>query len=55
MSIELNQANKRLVWDFWTSLETSGPDAAEYVASSCMAPDMPWHGPDPINNLTGGQ
>jgi hypothetical protein len=23
MSIELNQANKRQVWDFWTSLEAS--------------------------------
>ena len=53
MSIELNQANKRLVWDFWTSLEASGPDAAEHVAASCMAPNMPWHGPDPINDLTG--
>jgi predicted ester cyclase len=53
MSIELNQANKRLVWDFWTSLEASGPDAAEYVAASCMVPNMPWHGPDPINGLTG--
>ncbi len=51
--MELNQANKRLVWDFWTGLETSGPDAAEYVAASCMAPNMPWHGPDPINDLTG--
>ena len=55
MSNELNQANKRLVWDFWTSLEASGPDAAEYVAASCMTPNMPWHGPDPINGLTGAR
>ena len=50
-----NQTNKRLVWDFWRSLETAGPDSAERVAAACMTPDMPWHGPDPINGLTGPQ
>ncbi len=53
MSIDLNQANKRLVWDFWRSLEASGPSSAERVAAACMTSDMPWHGPDPINNLAG--
>lgn len=53
MNEDLNQANKRVVWDFWTSLEATGPNAAESVAESYMTPDMPWHGPDPIIDLRG--
>ena len=50
---ELNQANKRLVWDFWQALE--GAETADFaaVAATVMAEDVAIHGPDPINELAG--
>jgi len=29
MSIELNQANKRLVWNYWQALESTSADRLE--------------------------
>ncbi|MCP4425743.1 MAG: ester cyclase [Chloroflexi bacterium] len=50
---ELNQANKRLVWDFWQALE--GAETADFaaMATTVMAEDAAIHGPDPINELAG--
>jgi predicted ester cyclase len=55
MSIESNQSNKQLVWEFWQKLESAGADEISKVAASFMTPDMPWHGPDPINELRGAK
>ncbi len=49
MSIELNQDNKQLVWDFWKKLEAGDIESVVPL----LAPDMIWHGPDPINCLNG--
>ncbi|NCF67654.1 MAG: hypothetical protein GWP61_16945 [Chloroflexi bacterium] len=53
MSIELNQANKHIVWDFWQALENASATEVEEVARMVMAEDVVWHGPDPINDLQG--
>ncbi|MEM7537868.1 MAG: ester cyclase [Chloroflexota bacterium] len=53
MTIELNQSNKQLVWDFLQALEGTDPNQAKSVARSVMAEELRWHGPDPINHLNG--
>ncbi len=53
MDIELNQTNKRLVWEFWRDLEAAGHGGAIDVASIAMHNDVEWSGPDPIGRLHG--
>jgi len=53
MKIELNQSNKKLVWDFWKALEDVDASEAHVTARSFMVEDITWHGPDPINELHG--
>ncbi|MCP4198939.1 MAG: ester cyclase [Proteobacteria bacterium] len=53
MNIEQNQLNKRVVWDFWQALENTTVIQAEEVARSAMDAHVIWHGPDPINELSG--
>ena len=53
MNIELNQKNKRIVWEFWQALENGQANRAEDVACLYMAEDVSWYGPDPINQLRG--
>lgn len=53
MSNTRNQANKQLVWNFWQDLEAANGDGAATVARDFVAEDIAWHGPDPINELTG--
>ena len=53
MDIELNQTNKRLVWEFWRDLEAAGHGGATDVASRAMHNDVEWNGPDPIGRLHG--
>ena len=53
MDIELNQTNKRLVWEFWRDLEAAGHGGAIDVASMAMHNDVEWNGPDPIGRLHG--
>ena len=55
MNNELNQMNKRIVWDFWQALESASANQVEEVARSAMDSDVVWHGPDPINQLHGVQ
>lgn len=51
MCIELNQENKQIVWDFWQALEEG--QEVEEVTRLFLAPNLAWHGPDPINHLHG--
>ncbi len=48
----VNQANKKLVWEFWRALESADNDIdsvlKRYVHDECR-----WHGPDPINDIRG--
>ena len=53
MNINLNQSNKRIVWDFWQALENVAVNEVETVARATMDTDIVWHGPDPINQLRG--
>jgi predicted ester cyclase len=53
LSSELNQQNKQLVWDYWRSLENAGNAGAAEIAPQYLLHDHAWHGPDPINELTG--
>lgn len=55
MTDELNQANKKLVYDFWAAIETGSEDDVFESCLTAMTPDMPWNGPDPINALLGPQ
>lgn len=53
MSIELNQSNKHVVWDFWQALEKAEPNQVDEAVRSAMDANLVWHGPDPINQLDG--
>ena len=53
MDIELNQTNKRIVWDFWRDLERAGHGGAIDVARMVMHHDVEWNGPDPVGRLRG--
>ncbi len=53
MNIELNQRNKRVVWDFWQALENGKANRVEEVARLYMNEGISWNGPDPINQLRG--
>jgi predicted ester cyclase len=53
MSIELNQSNKHIVWDFWQALEKAAAAEVEAVVCRVMNTNVVWHGPDPINDLHG--
>ena len=53
MSSEQNQQNKQLVWEFWQRLEAAGSNQAAAVAFDYVSDDVAWHGPDPINELSG--
>ena len=53
MTMELNQANKQLVWEFWNSLEHGSPEAVIDSCRETMAPNMTWNGPDPHKSLLG--
>ena len=53
MNIELNQSNKRVVWDFWQALEAAGAASVETIARSAMAEDVVWRGFDPVGDLKG--
>jgi predicted ester cyclase len=55
MNLELNQANKQLVWDFWQQLDSSNAAGAEAIARRAMAGDSAWHGPQPIPDLNGAE
>ena len=50
---ELNQANKRLVWKYWQTLESTSADRLEETMASSVVAGATWHGPDPINELCG--
>lgn len=53
MTSELNQQNKLLVWDFWRALDNA--DTATAAACQYLSQDHAWHGPDPVNELTGSE
>ena len=53
MSNDLNQTNKRIVWDYWQTLEQTSTDQLNDRLGDFMDKDATWNGPDPINNLQG--
>jgi predicted ester cyclase len=53
MTIETNQQNKQLVWNFWQLLEQAPDGEAASTARQYLSEDVTWHGFDPINELTG--
>ncbi len=53
MSIQQNQVNKKLVWDFWYQLQNSAPNTWITAAEEAMSASSLWYGPDPINELHG--
>ena len=55
MTIQLNQFNKRIVFDFWQALENSTPEQLGEITDSFMCKNATWNGPDPINRLLGAE
>jgi len=53
MTIELNQANKRLVWDHWRALERVPESGLAEVMRNVVDASFRFHGPDPVNDLQG--
>lgn len=51
--MELNQDNKKRVWEFWQAIESADNDQFLVIAQEFMASDVVWNGPDPINRLNG--
>ncbi|MEM7333681.1 MAG: ester cyclase [Chloroflexota bacterium] len=52
---ELNQLNKKIVWDLWQRLNHTPSDRLLDTLSKAFHDDVLWHGPHPINNLAGLQ
>ena len=50
---QLNQTNKKLVWDFWQKLDSAVPNQIEAVVQSIMSENMQWHGFEPVGELQG--
>ncbi len=46
------QENKRKVWNLWQEINES-PQSFRSAAERCMAPDLLWQGPHPMNTLRG--
>ena len=44
VTIELNQANKWLVWNFWQALERTGADRLEEAIASSVDASATWPG-----------
>lgn len=53
MPTELTQKNKAAVWDFWQELNGAKADDAANVIQFYVHEDIAWHGPHPINHLSG--
>lgn len=53
MSVDLNQKNKKIVWNLWRQLETAAPGERQGLLDSVMCRNVSWHGHDPINELSG--
>lgn len=51
--MELNQTNKRLVWDFWQRLDSAEINTIDAITHAAMADDVQWHGFDPVGELKG--
>ena len=49
----MNQLNKRAVWKFWQELENASVDELGAVTAKFVSADHLWHGPDPVNDLSG--
>ncbi len=50
---EINQHNKRLVWELWQRLNHVPADELDGTLALAMSPEIAWHGPHPINEITG--
>ncbi|NDJ63123.1 MAG: ester cyclase [Chloroflexi bacterium] len=46
------QHNKQIVWTYYQQLTGASPDVAA-LAREALHPEVVWHGPHPINTLTG--
>lgn len=53
MREDLNQENKRVVWEFWQLLENANITEMDTIARRYLQAECSWHGPDPINQLQG--
>ena len=51
----LNQTNKKIVWDWWRDLQSCSRSSLGTLVDSVATSDVCWHGPDPINSLQGTQ
>jgi len=50
---QLNQTNKKLVWNFWQQLDSAQPNQIESITQSVMSENLQWYGFDPIGELQG--
>ncbi len=50
---ELNQANKKIVWEFWQTLEKSEVDDVKTAVSHLVSEHVVWYGFDPVNKANG--
>ena len=49
----INQQNKEVVWEMWQRLNHVTPDELAKTLQSAIHPDIAWHGPHPINEISG--
>ena len=50
---EINQRNKAVVWELWQRLNHGPVDDLSGILTGAMSPEIAWHGPHPINDITG--
>ena len=53
MTTDLNQANKRLIWNHWNALESVAEEDLDQAMADAVDAEFLFHGPDPINDLRG--
>lgn len=51
--IEINQANKAVVWNYWQRLNWAEEAEIEAVLRAAFHGDVDWNGPHPLNHLGG--
>jgi predicted ester cyclase len=51
MTLETNQANKKLVWAYWQQLVPGNHASLADIITGHSAPKAPWTGPHPIDRL----
>lgn len=55
MTLEVNQLNKKHIWDVWQAMDSAKDSQLIEQLGKRMPATSPWHGPAPIGTVTGAE